>query len=142
MDSRELRKLNRKELLEIILAQTRRIETLELELEKAKKELNERKIALKEVGSLAEASLVLSDIFKKADEAANIYISNIKELAIKEEKNTKKELRQLKKKRIEQIEKEISKLKNKASNDINVVNYKGDNIDKRKLNSSKTKRKK
>ena len=99
MEDKALRKLNRKDLLEILLEQTKRIEELEKELEEAKKELKERKTSLKDVGSLAEASLVLSDIFKAADETANIYINNIKANAEQEEKNLKKELRELKKKK-------------------------------------------
>lgn len=137
MNSKELRKLSRKEILEILLEQTKRIEELENELEKAKSELSERKVATKNIGSLAEASLVLSDIFKAADEAANIYIENVKELAKKEEKNLRKELRELKKKKIEAIEKECEKriLKddNKANNKSVKKNSKSTN------NSSKKK---
>ena len=56
MNNKELRKLNRKDLLEILLEQTKRIEELEIELEKVKNELTERKSSLKEVGSLAPSS--------------------------------------------------------------------------------------
>ena len=153
MNSKELRKLSRKEILEILLEQTKRIEILEYELEQTKKELNEKKSSLKNVGSLAEASLVLSNIFKTADEAANIYIENIKELAIKEEKNTKKELRELKKKKIEEIEKEcekrilnaekeVQKIKNKNINQIKDIKKEKNSKNKNKSNNNKTKRKK
>ena len=121
MNNKELKKLNRRDLLEILLEQTKRIEELELELEKAKNELNERKSSLKEVGSLAEASLLLSYIFKSADETVNIYIKNIEELARKEERNTRKELRELKKKRIEEIEKECEKRILEAEKEIKKV---------------------
>lgn len=109
MENKELRKLNRKDLLEILLEQTKRIEELEVELEQTKNELNERKVSLKEVGSLAEASLVLSNIFASADETARIYMDNIKELARKEERNVRKELKELKKKKLEEIDKECEK---------------------------------
>ena len=46
MDNKELRKLGRKDLLEIILAQTKRIEELETELKKTNSELNSKKIAI------------------------------------------------------------------------------------------------
>ena len=148
MDTKELRKLSRKDLLEILLEQTKRIEELEVELEKVKFELNERKASLKNVGSLAEASLVLSDIFKAADEAASIYIKNIEELAIKNEKNTKKELRALKKKKLEEIdkeclkrisnaEKEIKKMQKENSKEVKEKNKKN----KQKSNTEKIKRK-
>lgn len=48
MDNKELRKLGRKDLLEIILAQTKRIEELETELKKTNSELNSKKIAIEE----------------------------------------------------------------------------------------------
>ena len=63
MDNKELRKLSRKELFEILLEQTKRIEELEVKLDRANKELNERNVSISNVGSLAEASLVLSNIF-------------------------------------------------------------------------------
>jgi len=109
MNNKELRKLSRREILEILLEQTNRIEELETELEKVKNELSERKSNLKNIGSLAEASLVLSNIFKSADEAADIYMKNIKELGRKEEKRVRKELKELKKNKIEEIEKQCEK---------------------------------
>ena len=90
MDNKELRKLSRKELFEILLEQTKRIEELEVKLDRANKELNERNVSISNVGSLAEASLVLSNIFKSADEAASIYLENIKKLTEEESKKLKK----------------------------------------------------
>ena len=109
MDNRELRKLGRKDLLEIILEQTKRIEKLELDYEKVKKELNEKKILIQNAGSIAEASLALSSIFESADEAAKTFINNVEEFAKQEEKNIRKELKELKKKKIAEIEKECEK---------------------------------
>ena len=77
MNDNSLRKLNRKALLEILLEQAKRIEELEVELEKVKKELSDKKVQIKNVGSLAEASLQLSEIFKAADEAVAIHMKNI-----------------------------------------------------------------
>ena len=79
MIDKELRKLKRRELLEILLAQTKRIEELEQELEKTQILLEDKNVSIKKSGSLAEASLQLSGIFKSADEAAKIYLNNIKE---------------------------------------------------------------
>lgn len=116
MDCKELRKLRRKDLLEILLEQTKRIEELELELEKTKEKLNDKKVLLSNVGSLAEASLKLSDIFKAADEAIAIQMKNIEEMAKNEEKRMKKELRQFKKIEKEKfLKKNMSKLEEKKS---------------------------
>lgn len=121
MDNKELRKMSRKDLLEILLEQTKRIEELEIELEKVNSELDERKSSLKEVGSLAEASLILSNIFKSADETVDVYIRNVKELMRKEEKNIRKELRELKKKKIEEIDKECKKRLLEAEKEIKKI---------------------
>jgi len=131
MNDKELKKLSRKELLEILLEQTRRIEDLETELEKTKSELNNRKVALKNVGTLAEASLALSDIFKVADEAASIYIENIKELQKKEEEILEKQTKELNKKKSSD-----KKLKNNKVKDIskNNKNKKDSNSKKEKIN--------
>lgn len=92
MNDKELRKLNRKELLEILLSQAKLIEELESELARTQKELNNKTIILKEAGSIAEATLRLSGIFEKAQEVADEYLNSIKEskdLLVKNEKNKK-----------------------------------------------------
>ena len=63
--NKELKKLSRKELLEILLEQTKRIEELEVKLEESEKKLESKKVSLSETGTLAEAALKLSDIFKR-----------------------------------------------------------------------------
>lgn len=78
MTDRELRKLKRVELLEIMLEQSKEIERLQAELAWVKEELGNKKIAIETAGTLAEAALKLSHIFEAADEAAKIYLDNIK----------------------------------------------------------------
>lgn len=78
MTDRELRKLKRIELLEIMLEQSKEIERLQAELARVKEELENKKIAIETAGTLAEAALKLSHIFEAADEAAKIYLDNIK----------------------------------------------------------------
>lgn len=104
MDTSDLRKLNRKELLEILLEQTTRIEDLEAELEKVSAKVDSKKISINETGSIAEASLKLTDIFKAADEAVEIYKQNAIEQLKKEEKEQKKELKETKAKVLALVE--------------------------------------
>lgn len=78
VNDKELRKLKRKELLEIMLSQAKLIEELENELAKTKKELNNKNIMIKEAGSIAEASMKLSGIFEKAQEVADQYLNSIR----------------------------------------------------------------
>ena len=76
MKNNELKKLSRKELLEILLEQTKRIEELEVKLSDTEKKLESKKVSLSDSGTLADAALKLSDIFKNADEAIAIYKLN------------------------------------------------------------------
>lgn len=109
MNDKELRKISRKELLEIMLAQTNRIEELELALEEANQKLNSKKLIIKESGSLAEASLKLSGIFEQAQTIAEEYLDNVKENCKLLEKETKKECRELKKKMLKEVEEKCQK---------------------------------
>ena len=78
--NKELKKLKRKELLELLLEQTKRIEELENEIDNLNKKLESKKVIFKNAGSLADAALQLSGIFSVAQETADIYLSNIKDL--------------------------------------------------------------
>lgn len=77
---REIRKLRRIDLLEILLAQNERIDELEQELEETKRQLENKKIKMRKIGTLAEASLQLNQIFEDADAAAKMYLHNIRRL--------------------------------------------------------------
>lgn len=80
MTDKELRKLNRAELLEILLEQTKRVEALQAELELKNKELENRKIMIDRAGSIAEASLRLNEVFEAAQRAADQYLENVMQL--------------------------------------------------------------
>lgn len=93
MDEKKLKKISKKELLEIMLAQAKRIEELESELDKTKEKLDSKKIAIDESGSIAEAALKLNGIFEVAQVTAKQYLFNIEEKCKKMENDTKKECR-------------------------------------------------
>ena len=78
MTDKELRKLKKIELLEILVSQSREIDSLREQLEKATEELKNRKIVIAESGTLAEASMRLFHIFEDAQKAADLYLENIK----------------------------------------------------------------
>ena len=71
MTDKELQHLRRSELLEILLAQQKQIDSLKKELAEAKEQLAERKIVLEKSGSIAEAALKLNGIFEAAQQAAD-----------------------------------------------------------------------
>lgn len=85
MTEKELLKLKRSEILEIMLAQSREIDKLRKELEETKSQLEDRKIKIKKAGSLAEASLQLTNIFAEAQKAADLYVENIRRRAGQQE---------------------------------------------------------
>ena len=78
MTSKELRKLSRKELIEVLLAQTREMEQLKAELNSKNELLEKREINILESGSIAEAALRLSGIFEDAQKAADTYLAEIR----------------------------------------------------------------
>lgn len=79
MTDRELRRLHREDLLQILIAQQKQIQDLSAALEDTEKTLSDRKIAIEESGSLAEAALKLNDVFTSAQQAADLYISETRE---------------------------------------------------------------
>ncbi|ADV69537.1 ATPase involved in DNA repair [Streptococcus suis JS14] len=78
MDVKNLRKLKRIELYEIMLAQSEEIDCLRNQLEKIKTELADRRIMISQYGSIAEASMKLTNIFEEAQKAADLYLYNVK----------------------------------------------------------------
>lgn len=81
MTDKELQRLSRAELLEMLLAQTEENERLQAELDDAKRALEDRRIEASRAGSLAEASLKLNGVFEAADKAARQYVENVQRLA-------------------------------------------------------------
>lgn len=80
MTDKEVRKLSRTQLLEIMVAQGKEIEELRVQLEEAKRQLANRKIEIQEAGSLAEAALRLNGVFEAAQRAADQYLENIRRM--------------------------------------------------------------
>lgn len=83
MTEKELLRLKKSELLEIMLAQSKEIDSLRAQLAEAKAKLEDRRIRIQESGSIAEASLKLTQIFEEAQKAADLYVENVKRSAEK-----------------------------------------------------------
>ena len=80
MTDKELRKLNRAELLEMLLELSRENDRLRSQLAQAGEQLTQRQLMLDEAGSLAEASLRVNGVFQAAQQAADQYLENIRTL--------------------------------------------------------------
>ena len=81
MNKKELKRLNRKQLLELLLIQIERADDLERRLEEAEAELQSKELVQMQAGNLAEAALKLSGIFEAAQEAADLYLQNVQRQA-------------------------------------------------------------
>lgn len=133
MNEKELRKISRKELLELLLEQANRIIDLEKELADAKAKLEDKKIMLNEAGNLAEASLKITDLFQKTMETCKIYSDNIEELNSRIEKEVRD--------KYEAIEKhKLIELENTYKN--NAISTKNSKRDKQKKQTKSKKKKK
>lgn len=82
----DLKKLNRIEMLEIMVEQETEIERLEAELADVKSKLSEanlklenRRTQMEKAGSIAEAALKVSGVFEAAQQAADQYLTELKE---------------------------------------------------------------
>ena len=118
MINKDIKSLRRTELIEIIYQLKKneqeyeaKIETLNAEAEALNAEietlncrLEERSLKMEEVGSVAEAAMSLSDVFAAAQEAADIYLEEIKNRHVMVEEECKEILASAKKKADEMIE--------------------------------------
>jgi len=79
LNEKDIKKLSRTDLLELLLEQAEENEKLRRELAKAQMQIAEKRIVLDKCGSIAEASLQLSGIFAAAQKAADEYLENVKQ---------------------------------------------------------------
>lgn len=89
MTTAELKKLNRTELLELLIAQIKANDALRIELEKAKKQLEDKRLNIEKLGSIAEASLQINGVFTAAEAAAAQYVENVKIRCIKSQEQAR-----------------------------------------------------
>ena len=78
MTEKELQKLTRQDLLQLLLEAERENESLRRELATLRSEAEDKRLLLDKVGSIAEASLLLNGVFSAAQDAADQYILNVK----------------------------------------------------------------
>ena len=74
MTDKDLKRLNRYQLLELLILQTNRADELEAQLAQARQELEDRKIKMKNIGSVAEASVQMSGLLEAAQNTADLFL--------------------------------------------------------------------
>ena len=77
MKDKNLRRLSRAELLELLLAQTQEAERLQKRLQEAEALLAERHLKLQNAGDLAQAVLAVNNVMEAAQQAAQQYLENM-----------------------------------------------------------------
>ncbi len=76
---RELRQMNRTELIEIIYALQQNEKNIRAENEELHNLLDDRTLRIQKAGSIAEAAMSLNHVFEDAQKAAEQYLESIKE---------------------------------------------------------------
>jgi len=78
MTDKELKRLGRAELIDIMFELQRRCDEYDAEIDALKSELEEKEICISKAGSIAEAALQLNGVFEAAQAAANQYLASIR----------------------------------------------------------------
>jgi hypothetical protein len=77
MTDKELKRLSRAELLELLLVQTREVERLRGELMEVRRQLQDRQVRIAEAGDLAQAMIAVNGVMEAAQAAAAQYLENV-----------------------------------------------------------------
>ena len=85
MTDKELKRLNRTELLQLLMNQVRETEQLQAKVRELTEQIQKHEITCQNAGTLAEAALALNGVFQAADEAARKYVQEMADRAAKQE---------------------------------------------------------
>ena len=80
MTSKELKRMSRTELLQMLLTLVEENEQLKSQLKDATEKLSTKNLKQNKPGSLAEAALHINSVFEGADKAAKQYLDGVKQL--------------------------------------------------------------
>lgn len=87
MTDKELKRLKRVDLLELLIAQIRENDQLKKELADVQGQLEEQNLVLEEAGSIAEAALRINKVYQAAQAAVDQYINSINRLGAKKQQS-------------------------------------------------------
>lgn len=77
MKDKNLKRLSRAELLELLLKQSKEVERLQQRLTAAEAQLAERNLKIQKAGDLAHAVLAVNDVMEAAQKSAQQYLDNM-----------------------------------------------------------------
>lgn len=111
LSDKELQRLKRVDLLELLLEQSKENESLKQmlkekddEVKQLQKKLVDRKIMLEEAGTIAEASFKLNGVLEAAENAAKQYLDNLQEMHEREQNEFVKKEEELERRCLEMLE--------------------------------------
>lgn len=74
MTEKELKKLNRYQLLELLVVQTERADKLQEKVDELESKLLEQNLSFLKLGSLADAAMHINGVFEASQKAADLYL--------------------------------------------------------------------
>ena len=98
MTGNDLKKLSRRELVDVIYQLKKSEQLLQEKIDALESALQDKRIRISEDGSIAEASTRITDIFSAAQSTADIYLNEIKAMKADTEKECERILEDAKKK--------------------------------------------
>ena len=111
LSDKELQRLKRVDLLEMLLEQSKENEALKQKLKEKDQEMKQlqikvedRKIAIKEAGSIAEASFQLNGVLEAAENAAKQYLDNLQDMHEKEHSELVKKEEEMERRCLDMLE--------------------------------------
>lgn len=78
MTDRELQRLSRQDLMQILYEQSKEIGELQDQVDVLEDALQDKELKIEQAGSIAEAALELNGVFEAAENACRQYVDNIK----------------------------------------------------------------
>lgn len=79
MTDKELKRLSKIEILEILRSQEVEIEAMRAQIVSLEERLKSRKLEVQKAGSIAEAAMAVNHVFEAAQQAADQYLMNVTE---------------------------------------------------------------
>ena len=90
MVRKELKKLSRRELVDIIYQMKKNEQQMQEQIAALQEALQEKRIRIEEAGSIAEAAMSVANVFQAAQTAADLYLQEIVNMKAKTQKECAK----------------------------------------------------
>ncbi|MBR6557402.1 MAG: hypothetical protein IKT70_00160 [Clostridia bacterium] len=113
MINKELKRLSRRELVDIIYQLKKNEQRMQEEIESLKNELQDKRIRVSAAGSIADAAMAVTNVFSDAQMAADLYL---REISLMKE-NAQKECA----KKIEDAEKKVKEILEDGEKKLNAL---------------------